>query len=63
MLGTTLFKFLESGDRDSNPGKFALQANAVAAVPSPHNLGKEKLYLKLFIRISGLERNSFCFTN
>lgn len=39
-----------SGGWDSNPRKFALQANAVAAVPPPHDFSKEKFYLKIVIK-------------
>ena len=36
----------QSGGWDSNPGIFALQANAVAAVPPPHTIYSNKVLFK-----------------
>ena len=44
----------KSGEWDSNPRIFALQANAVAAVPPPHYKVLRIPYLKLFL---------YCFKN
>lgn len=49
----------KSGDRDSNPGKFALQANAVAAVPSPHKIIYQVSYLNLIVYDKEMIKNLF----